>query len=243
MGRSVQLSAPKKESSSMKRWGLSLVFAFTMVLSGKAEAGPSALELGYCAADFETCYNGCRIAHPDSSFASDRARVICGQQCFQTRRQCEARAGVVRPAPAPAPIVQPRVQPPLQPTVRPQLQPAAPTRTVRPTPQPVVPQQPLTSPAPTQAPTQAPRQATGQPTALPRAQPPGGTPMQTRPTTVQQAPAAAAGSRPVPRSAPPSPAPTAAAAPPPPPKSENSFWDFIKPKPRERKKSRIPGKL
>ena len=73
------------KANVMKRWGL--VIFFSAVLMGHAEAGPSALALGYCASDFDVCYTNCRISNPDPSFIGDRARVICGQSCFQQRQQ------------------------------------------------------------------------------------------------------------------------------------------------------------
>ena len=110
------------KANVMKRWGL--VIFFSAVLMGHAEAGPSALALGYCASDFDVCYTNCRISNPDPSFIGDRARVICGQSCFQQRQQCEARAGgMVRSAPSPiAPL--PSGAQPVPQQARPARQPA-----------------------------------------------------------------------------------------------------------------------
>ncbi len=105
-GSSMPIRKPiMMELNVMKRrglWGLAILVS--ALLGGAALSptyvGASALKLGYCASDFDVCYNSCRINHPEASFAGDRARVICGQGCAQNRQQCEVRAGgVVRSAP------------------------------------------------------------------------------------------------------------------------------------------------
>ncbi len=152
----------------MKMWGIGFfqaVFlgaAVTMPI-GALAAGPSALQLGYCASDFDACYNFCRIDNPGASFASDQARVACGQSCLQRRYQCEGRTGMMQP----------------QPQARPQ--PAAPSRMVAPAPTQQAPAQPAPS-----ARAVSPPPAEAAPTEAPRLTTP-------RPLTVQRAPAAASG--------------------------------------------------
>ncbi|MEX2449456.1 MAG: hypothetical protein WD407_01220 [Rhodospirillales bacterium] len=81
----------------------------TGALSGAMAAEPSALRLGYCASDFDVCYNACRISNPGLSFSDDQARVACGQTCLQQRYRCEGRVGAV---PAPHQPVPPRMAAP-----------------------------------------------------------------------------------------------------------------------------------
>lgn len=94
---------------------LGLVILFSTFISANAilsvyAASPS-LELGYCGSDFDVCYNSCRNNHPEASFTGDRARVICGQGCYQKRQQCEARVGgVVQRAPQSIAPLPPRPQ-------------------------------------------------------------------------------------------------------------------------------------
>ncbi|MEL0106810.1 MAG: hypothetical protein VW802_07690 [Rhodospirillaceae bacterium] len=113
----------------MKKWILAIGFGVWVGGGsiGSVQAQPSALTLGYCASDFDVCYNSCRISHPEPSFAADRARVICGQNCFKQRQQCEARAGgVVRAVPQPIePLSAPQAQQPQQRQAAPATTPAA----------------------------------------------------------------------------------------------------------------------
>jgi hypothetical protein len=81
--------------------GLFLVLV-TLGAASVPAAEPSALRLGYCASDFDVCYNACRISNPGVSFSDDRARVACGQTCLQQRSRCEGRAGAVPPPHQPA---------------------------------------------------------------------------------------------------------------------------------------------
>lgn len=64
---------------------------------------------GQCEANFQACYNVCRIQHPDQGFRSDQNRVACGNSCFQVQNQCLGKSGAVSPAPnAFAPYQAPR---------------------------------------------------------------------------------------------------------------------------------------
>jgi hypothetical protein len=47
---------------------------------------------GLCDANFQACYNVCRIRYPGQGFKADQGRVACGNICLQQQGQCQGQS-------------------------------------------------------------------------------------------------------------------------------------------------------
>ena len=64
------------------------IFAGVFPLRADVQTAQAPLP-GQCDANFQACYNVCRIRYPGQGFKADQGRVACGNVCLQKQGQCQ----------------------------------------------------------------------------------------------------------------------------------------------------------